>query len=72
MQVNPVKITFDLPSCLWCNSFVLNLLSCIKTTQVANMEGENDLAYIDVTVEAIMPRVCFEIYCLFFQIWLVW
>lgn len=57
MQVNPVKVTFDLPSCLWCNSFVLNLLSCIKTTQAANMEGENDFAYIDVTVEAIMPRV---------------
>lgn len=57
IQLNPTKVLFDLASCLWCNSFVLNLLSCLQATQTASEVGDSDLAYVDINVEAIMPRV---------------
>ncbi|CAL4091023.1 unnamed protein product, partial [Meganyctiphanes norvegica] len=53
LQVNPIQITLDPLSILWLNSFGRNLQrSIIKESQTPS--------YIDVYMEAIMPRVIVE------------
>lgn len=74
VHINPVQINFDLDSCLWFSSFVLNLHeSLLRTNNVtsslsspstpssgAHSEPQPNLMYMDVKVEVIMPRVIFE------------
>lgn len=55
VQLNPIVIVFDVDSCLWLNSFGLNLYQSL-------MDSKNDVqasnyTYVDVKVEAILPRV---------------
>ncbi|KAF7989984.1 hypothetical protein HCN44_008658 [Aphidius gifuensis] len=59
IQVNPVKINYDVYSCLWLNSFVLNLYKSLLTNSTNN-NTTNSLAYFDVKLEAILPRIIFE------------
>ncbi|XP_022906277.1 bridge-like lipid transfer protein family member 3B isoform X2 [Onthophagus taurus] len=58
VQFNPIQIIFDVDSCLWFNSFALNLHQSLQSGK-PTMSGSN-LTYIDVKVEAILPRVIFE------------
>lgn len=68
--MNPVAIIFDIESCLWLNSFALNLHESLLRTSVANNLNtptsspgapvEPSLMYMDVKMEAIMPRITFE------------
>ncbi|XP_062547438.1 bridge-like lipid transfer protein family member 3B isoform X2 [Armigeres subalbatus] len=74
IHINPVQINFDLDSCLWFSSFVLNLHeSLLRTNNVtsgmsspstpssgAHSEPQPNLMYMDVKVEVIMPRIVFE------------
>ncbi|XP_063697421.1 bridge-like lipid transfer protein family member 3B isoform X2 [Culicoides brevitarsis] len=66
VHVNPIQINFDLDSCLWLNSFALNLHESLLRTKMAdNMNSpssgnEPSLMYMDVKLEAIMPRVVIE------------
>lgn len=70
VYVNPVQISFDLESCLWFSSFALNLHESLLRTSVANTMNspstgsggvvEPSLMYMDVKLEAIMPRIVFE------------
>lgn len=62
--MNPVQINFHLDSILWLNSFALNLHeNLLRTSMNAEAEeasknqNEPGLLYIDVKMEAIMPRV---------------
>lgn len=73
VHVNPVQVHFHLDSCLWLNSFVLNLHESLLRTAVMNTDAataqqRNDqsanptteppnLMYMDVKLEVIMPRV---------------
>lgn len=57
VQINPVFINFDLLTLLWLNSFALNLHQSLLN---AKQEGTINLNYLDVKIEAIMPRVIFE------------
>lgn len=63
VHVNPVQIHFHLDSVLWFNSFALNLHESLLRTAVANEMNtasptdEPSLMYMDVKLEAIMPRV---------------
>ncbi|XP_046432268.1 UHRF1-binding protein 1-like isoform X2 [Neodiprion fabricii] len=60
VQLNPVQINFDISSCLWFNSFALNLHhSLINRSEEAPPASPN-LMYFDVKIEAILPRVIFE------------
>jgi len=58
VQVNPVQIQFDLCSCLWLNSFALNLHQSLLSSNSDQQQAAAALMYIDVKLEAIMPRVC--------------
>ncbi|XP_065072642.1 bridge-like lipid transfer protein family member 3B isoform X2 [Ochlerotatus camptorhynchus] len=74
VHINPVQINFDLDSCLWFSSFVLNLHeSLLRTNNVTSSlsspstpssggrsEPQPTLMYMDVKVEVIMPRIVFE------------
>lgn len=74
VHINPVQINFDLDSCLWFSSFVLNLHeSLLRTNNVTSSlsspstpssgghsEPQPNLMYMDVKVEVIMPRLVFE------------
>ncbi|XP_055635192.1 bridge-like lipid transfer protein family member 3B [Toxorhynchites rutilus septentrionalis] len=75
IHINPVLINFDLDSCLWFSSFMLNLHeSLLQTNHVTSslsspstssshaeeMEPPPNLMYMDVKVEVIMPRIVFE------------
>lgn len=56
VQLNPIQIIFDLDSCVWFNSFVLNLYQSLLDSK--QDISASDFTYIDVKVEAILPRVC--------------
>jgi hypothetical protein len=58
VQLNPVQIHFDLCSCLWLNSFALNLHHSLLSSNLDQQQASAALTYIDVKLEAIMPRVC--------------
>lgn len=67
IHVNPVQINFHLDSILWLNSFALNLHENLLRTSMnaANDESnqsrnEPSLMYMDVKMEAIMPRIIIE------------
>lgn len=66
VHVNPVQVNFHLESVLWFNSFALNLHESLLRTSVADSmnspstSNEPSLMYMDVKVEAIMPRIIFE------------
>ncbi|XP_058814862.1 bridge-like lipid transfer protein family member 3B isoform X3 [Topomyia yanbarensis] len=74
VHINPVQINFDLDSCLWLSSFVLNLHeSLLRTSNVtgslnspssSSSGGQSvqqpNILYMDVKVEVIMPRIVFE------------
>lgn len=55
VQLNPIQINFDVCSCLWFNSFALNLYHSLmgKDQQLSSSR----LMYFDVKIEAILPRV---------------
>ncbi|EFN69653.1 UHRF1-binding protein 1-like [Camponotus floridanus] len=57
VQLNPIQINFDVCSCLWFNSFALNLhYSLMGKKQLSSAR----LTYFDVKIEAILPRIVFE------------
>ncbi|XP_049825652.1 UHRF1-binding protein 1-like isoform X2 [Aethina tumida] len=58
VQLNPIQVVFDVDSCLWLNSFGLNLYQSLMASK-AEMP-QTDLTYIDVKIEAILPRINFE------------
>jgi hypothetical protein len=66
--VNPVQLHFDVESCLWFASFGLGLHESLLKTNVADSinsptsskSNERSLMYMDVKLEAIMPRVIIE------------
>lgn len=70
VHINPVAITFDMDSCLWLNSFALNLHESLSNTSVGSTlnsptkspigQTEPSFMYMDVKLEAIMPRITFE------------
>lgn len=68
VYLNPVQVHFDVNSCLWFASFGLGLHESLMTTSVADSmnsptspsSAEPSLMYMDVKLEAIMPRVVFE------------
>lgn len=62
VHVNPVQIHFHLESILWLNSFALNLhenllRTSMNATEATSNQNEPSLMYMDVKMEAIMPRV---------------
>ncbi|XP_020279805.1 UHRF1-binding protein 1 isoform X2 [Pseudomyrmex gracilis] len=58
VQLNPIQVNFDVCSCLWFNSFALNLHHSLmgKDKQLSSSR----LMYFDVKIEAILPRIVFE------------
>ncbi|KAJ8969015.1 hypothetical protein NQ317_007376 [Molorchus minor] len=58
VQLNPILVVFDLDSVLWLNSFGLNLYQSLMNSK--NEVQVSDYTYIDVKIEAILPRVNFE------------
>ncbi|XP_021938763.1 UHRF1-binding protein 1-like isoform X4 [Zootermopsis nevadensis] len=60
VQVNPIQIHFDVCSCLWLNSFALNLHQSLLSSNPEQQQAAAALMYMDVKLEAIMPRVIFE------------
>lgn len=65
VHLNPIQINFHLDSVLWLNSFALNLHESLLRTSVGDTvnaqsspcKNEPSLMYMDVKLEAIMPRV---------------
>lgn len=65
VHLNPIQINFHLDSVLWLNSFALNLHESLLRTSVVNTingqssqnQNEPSFMYMDVKLEAIMPRV---------------
>lgn len=66
VHLNPILVNFHLDSVLWANSFVLNLHESLLRTSVGNsmvndmtsvVSNEPSFMYMDVKLEAIMPRV---------------
>lgn len=55
VRVNPIQVIFDVDSCLWLNSFALNLHQSLLSGKPN--EPATSLTYIDVKIEAILPRV---------------
>lgn len=66
VYLNPVQVHFDVDSCLWLASFGLGLHESLMRTSVADSMNtpspteEPSLMYMDVKLEAIMPRIIFE------------
>ncbi|GLV35400.1 uncharacterized protein CBL_01450 [Carabus blaptoides fortunei] len=58
VQLNPTQIYFDIDSCLWMNSFALNLHQSLVGAK--SNASSAPLPYIDVKIEAILPRVILE------------
>ncbi|KAK7794549.1 hypothetical protein R5R35_009669 [Gryllus longicercus] len=57
VQINPVQVRFDVCSCLWLNAFLLNLHHSLMATKPQQPAA---MPYIDVKIEAIMPRIIFD------------
>lgn len=58
VHLNPVQIVFDVESCLWLNSFGLNLYQSLMSSK--QEKATLSYTYVDVKVEAILPRITFE------------
>lgn len=54
VQLNPIQVYFDVLSVLWANSFALNLH---QSLQKSMQDVNSSLPYVDVKIEAVMPRV---------------
>ncbi|KAK0095154.1 hypothetical protein PV326_009095 [Microctonus aethiopoides] len=62
VQSNPLQINYDMHSCLWLNSFVLNLYQSLighNKNEISD-EVSAPTMYFDVKIEAILPRVVIE------------
>ncbi|KAG5343466.1 UH1BL protein, partial [Acromyrmex charruanus] len=57
VQLNPIQVNFDVCSCLWFNSFALNLYHSLMGKDKLS---SSRLMYFDVKIEAILPRIIFE------------
>lgn len=57
VQLNPIQIYLDVMSLLWANSFALNLHQSLQKNV---QEMNSSLPYVDVKIEAVMPRVVLE------------
>ncbi|XP_076255690.1 bridge-like lipid transfer protein family member 3B isoform X1 [Rhynchophorus ferrugineus] len=57
VQLNPIQIIFDLDTCLWLNSFGLNLYQSLINSK---NDAQSSYTYIDIKIEAILPRLNFE------------
>lgn len=55
VQLYPIQITFDVDSCLWFNSFALNLHQSLLASK-PQIPASN-FTYIDVKIESILPKV---------------
>ncbi|XP_051166557.1 UHRF1-binding protein 1 isoform X2 [Leptopilina boulardi] len=60
VQLNPIQINFDICSCLWFNSFLLNLYYSLLGDDKKTATNTANLMYFDVKIESILPRVVFE------------
>lgn len=66
VYLNPIQVNFDVDSCLWFAAFGLGLHESLMRTNVADSmnattpTSEPSLMYMDVKLEAIMPRIIFE------------
>ncbi|CAK9832841.1 UHRF1-binding protein 1-like [Anthophora retusa] len=60
VQLNPIQVNFDICSCLWFNSFALNLYHSLMTKEEQTTYTSTNLMYFDVKIEAILPRIIFE------------
>ncbi|CAG9767009.1 unnamed protein product [Ceutorhynchus assimilis] len=58
VQINPIQIIFDRDTCLWLNCFLLNL--CQSLLDSETNEIPPSYTYIDIKIEAILPRLNFE------------
>lgn len=59
VQLNPIQINFDVCSCLWFNSFALNLYHSLMGRD-NQLNSARLISYFDVKIEAILPRIVFE------------
>lgn len=55
VHLNPIQIMSDVDSCLWFNSFALNLHQSLLDSK--QDISASDFTYIDVKIEAILPKV---------------
>ncbi|XP_076228302.1 bridge-like lipid transfer protein family member 3B isoform X4 [Nomia melanderi] len=60
VQLNPIQVNFDVCSCLWFNSFALNLHHSLMNKDKQTTHTSINLMYFDVKIEAILPRIVFE------------
>ncbi|CAL7948868.1 unnamed protein product [Xylocopa violacea] len=60
VQLNPIQVNFDVCSCLWFNSFALNLYHSLMNKDKQATYTSTNLMYFDVKIEAILPRIVFE------------
>ncbi|XP_012350116.1 UHRF1-binding protein 1 isoform X3 [Apis florea] len=60
VQLNPIQVNFDVSSCLWFNSFALNLYYSLMNKDKQTTYTSTTLMYFDVKIEAILPRIVFE------------
>ncbi|XP_066140854.1 bridge-like lipid transfer protein family member 3B isoform X1 [Euwallacea fornicatus] len=58
VQLNPILVIFDRDTCLWLNCFLLNLFRSFMDPN--NKDPHNNFTYIDIKIEAILPRLNFE------------
>lgn len=57
VQLNPIQVNFDVCSCLWLNSFALNLHHSLMNKDTQTVHTSSNFMYFDVKIEAILPRV---------------
>lgn len=62
VQLNPIQVNFDVSSCLWFNSFALNLYYSLMNKDKQTTYTSTTLMYFDVKIEAILPRVSVKNY----------
>ncbi|XP_050442148.1 UHRF1-binding protein 1-like [Adelges cooleyi] len=60
VQLNPVQLNFDVLTVIWLNTFALNVYKSLMATNVANQDNLATMIYIDIFIEAIMPRFIIE------------
>ncbi|KAL1505764.1 hypothetical protein ABEB36_005251 [Hypothenemus hampei] len=58
VQFNPILAVFDVDTCLWLNCFLLNQYRSLMVSE--NKDFNSSFTYIDIKIEAILPRLNFE------------
>ncbi|XP_072383543.1 bridge-like lipid transfer protein family member 3B [Diabrotica undecimpunctata] len=58
VQLNPISVMFDVDTCLWINSFGLNLFQSLASAK--SEVPVSTYTYMDIKIEAILPRINFE------------